>query len=458
MSLETDIRKVTRFYLSTGKNKKTGNPHVVEESVDKFSQELISQYKKHKINFSKTDSFYLKRKQASGTIKKRLIKNMSHQEEDILSICVKRILDRSFHIKFPNRNSICGLIFNLMPAVIQMTDFSIIRFDFKDYFNSINNRYVFEKFIKSEILHGDELDLIKLYVSQIDIAYAGLRPSNSIAEIAATYFDNELKSLLNQYGLIFYERYIDDGLIILNQHISENEIKSLLLQTIKKIFNDRDIENEFELRNKVCLNEKKFDYISCRDVKQKDGDFSFLGYSFHLFKKESRIGIKYGITKEKQVKYLNRLKKLILLCYKENKNVDEYLNYRLLEHRIRCFVTRQVYTLRNLKSYTWKSKGFIANYKELRYIVDTELIDESTRDFLANIVKQAFEELQITPPHYVNKYSLLVNLKKNRTLVFVPGIGYDLKSLRAMCQKVGLKSKNYDALVRDYLIKMKVGY
>ena len=61
MSLETDIRKVTRFYLSTGKNKKTGNPHVVEESVDKFSQELISQYKKHKINFSKTDSFYLKR-------------------------------------------------------------------------------------------------------------------------------------------------------------------------------------------------------------------------------------------------------------------------------------------------------------------------------------------------------------------------------------------------------------
>ena len=48
-----------------------------------------------------------------------------------------------------------------------------------------------------------------------------------------------------------------------------------------------------------------------------------------------------------------------------------------------------------------------------------------------------------------------------RTLLFVESIGIGMEGLLKMCKQIGVElddSKGYDGLVRDYLIKVKVGH
>ena len=52
-------------------------------------------------------------------------------------------------------------------------------------------------------------------------------------------------------------------------------------------------------------------------------------------------------------------------------------------------------------------------------------------------------------------------MKNYRSLLFVELIGIDRVTLEKMCKQVGIDvatGKEYDGLVRDYLIKVKVGH
>ena len=52
-------------------------------------------------------------------------------------------------------------------------------------------------------------------------------------------------------------------------------------------------------------------------------------------------------------------------------------------------------------------------------------------------------------------------LQAYRTLLFVEMIGIDCFALKKMCSQIGIdvtSGKEYDGLVRDYLIKVKVGH
>ena len=57
-------------------------------------------------------------------------------------------------------------------------------------------------------------------------------------------------------------------------------------------------------------------------------------------------------------------------------------------------------------------------------------------------------------------YNLYNNLKKYKTYLFVEKIGINKETLDKMCKQIGIldTSKDYDGLVRDYLIKVKVGH
>ena len=466
MSLESVLRNVLQDHFSEENVKKTGNPKVDREAIEKRFEEIIQKCESSSFDFSKMKNLAITQKKYLHQNKRRYIKSfLASSDEDILSICVKRIIDRNFKLRFPNRNRICKDLFNILPAMLQMSDFTIYRFDFSDYFNSVNSEYVFEKFIRSKIKKRDELNLLSTYVKQTIFAYAGLRPSNSIAEIIALEFDNNIKKRLYNKGLIFYERFIDDGLIIINCHISNDELDSILKDAINCTFHDSAIEIRCTISNNVKINHSKSRYISGKNLQANaSNNFDFLGYSFSLKRDKSNCKncIVYGITEEKRLKYMNRLEKFFRSCYCDKSNEDEYQNFILLEHRIRCFVTRQVYVQRRLKSYTWKVKGFIANYGELRYFAGTNMLEPETDNFLKTVIVKAFDNLKLntTKPPFLNNYCLLENLKKNKTLLFVRGIGYDKPSLERLCTKVhiNLCKKSYDGLVRDYLIKMKVGY
>ena len=55
-------------------------------------------------------------------------------------------------------------------------------------------------------------------------------------------------------------------------------------------------------------------------------------------------------------------------------------------------------------------------------------------------------------------------MQKNKTLLLVDGIGYDYRALVNLCNQIGISNfevggekRTYSSLVREYLIKVKVG-
>ena len=276
------------------------------------------------VDFRKFERFVL----SQGNKKRIVVKYPDlDSAENVLCQCIKQILDKAFHVKYPNRNKIARELFDVMAAIVKMSDFTIVRFDFKNFFNSISTNYVYEKIIKNKISDRLEQELIEKFSLETEYAYAGLSTSNVIAEIIALQFDEFLQKQLWNKGLIFYERYIDDGIIILNQHYEEKGIVSVLDTAVKEIFRNQSIGLDKKCKTcKTSLNRKKFSYIARREIGEHEKMFDFLGYNF-TFHSESNgkmngsldISVQYGITLEKREKYKKRVKKLI----REYKNSDD---------------------------------------------------------------------------------------------------------------------------------------
>lgn len=462
--IEKEIERAIKKVIALDKDTKFKT--ISEEEA--FVDQIKHNFREGIFNFENT-----KRLSLNQSNKKRLVKQYDDQysTENILCQSIKQILDRSFKIRYPNRNKITRMLFSLLPAIIQMSDFTIVKFDFKDYFNSVSSIYVFEKYLKNNISNRREIDLIRKFVYSTKYAYAGLCTSNAIAEIIAKDFDNTIRKTFNRNGLIYYERYIDDSILILNEHLEEDEIKEKLDDVITNIFHDKSF---LCLKCRTAFNNEKFKYISKRKVLNSNCSIDFLGYSFFLFKevknKKEYIRIKYGITEAKRKKYNDRIDKLI--CLYTSKDSPDYNNLELLRHRIAAFTSREVYLTKYFNSNIWRVKGFISNYGELRAFLDTELIEEKTSEYLKNMVYEAFERAGIEKPYFLNwqkkldsGYNLYKNMRRNKTILLVDHIGYDYKSLVELCKKIDIsnidsngKRRGYGNLVRDYLIKVKVGY
>lgn len=415
-------------------------------------------------NFSKSDSIVLNQ---NG--KKRFVKQFVgvYSTESILCQCIKQILDRVFKVKYPNRNKSVKSLFSILTAVRQMSDFTIVKFDFKNYFNSVSAVYVFEKFLKVKLTDRLEIDLINDFAQKTKYAYAGFNTSNVISEIIARHFDETVRKFLISKGVLFFERYIDDGIMIFNEHLEENECRNILYKALESVYKDKTI-NALPKCN-TRFNNNKFVYISRRSITNTPVSFDYLGYEFWLYILNDKIEFKYGITQSKQDKYNKRIDELIL-CYTNNDHPD-FNNLELLRHRILAFTSREVYRNKKFRADVWKVKGFISNYGELRYLLDTGFIKADTEYFLKNMVEEAFTRATIVLPYFLKGshgragYNLFENMKRNKTLLFIEHIGYDYDALVKLCKQIEIsetdkngKRRGYNSLVREYLIKAKVGY
>lgn len=465
MSIEKEIERAVKRTIALDKD----IPSKSATKQEKIISDIKNALNDHAFHFENLKSLIL-----NQCGKKRLVKQYDdlYSPENILCQSIKQILDRTFKIKYPNRNKTTRTLFGVISATIQMSDFTIIKFDFKNYFNSISSIYVFEKYLKYNILDRYELDLIKAFVDSTKYAYAGLRTSNAIAEIIAGYFDKEVRQTFFSNGIIYYERYIDDGILILNEHMEETEIKEKLKAILLNVFHDKTINAP------KCLtkfNKKKFKYISRREILKKPSSIDFLGYEFFLSSPKNNndnltIKIQYGITADKRKKYEDRIDKLIL-SYTDPASPD-YNKLELLRHKIAAFSSREVYMTKHFHSNVWRVKGFISNYGELRYFLDTELIEKNTENYLKKMIDSAFDRARVDKPYFLmggNKlncgYNLYGNMKTNKTILLVNHIGYDYKSLVSLCKQIGInnidkngKRRGYGTLVREYLIKVRVGY
>lgn len=411
-----------------------------EKAIKNIIEDIKKSYIDNDFDFTKFDTIHKKQVNKIRHIKK--YKKLSCEET--LCIYLKRLLDRKYRIQYPNRNEFMHSLFDVINAVRTMHDYTIVKFDFKDYFNSVSSEYVYKKYLVKTSLERDEMNLLEKYVISTKYAYAGFNASNIICEIIAKHFDEVLSLKFRKYGLIFYRRYIDDGILIFNKHVDRDFCLSIINKTIKEIFYDKNIEVENSC--KTCLNTNKFKYISASFLakQNKEDSFNFLGYMFVLkpkFKKENlNTKFKFGITKEKIEKYSKRVDDLV-------KEYKKHGNMELLQHQIKAFSCRCVYQISKNGYLTWKTKGFISNYQELRYRLDC--LTEETEEILRYSIINAFKNNRVPIPYFLKvkddecSYNLYNNMKKYKTLLFVERIGI---------------GKDYNGLVREYLIKVKVGH
>lgn len=454
MSITKEITKIIEYQNSTLLLKDKEN----KTTINALIQQAIDDYENGNYDFT---SFKEVNKKQIGKIRRtKSYENFSC--EKTLCIYLKRTLDRKFHVRYPNRNEYMHSLFNVISALHNMNDYSILRFDFEDFFNTVSSEYVFNKYISKISLERFQITLFEKFVTNTKYAYAGLNTSNILCEIIAKDFDDVLSLKLKNHGLIFYRRYIDDGILVFNKRVEEALCISIINEAIQEVFFDKSIAVKYCCKTR--LNNTKTKYISARDLatSKKSDDFDFLGYQFELspnFDAHNKIKttFKYGITQKKIDKYSKRIDDLVK-AYQIDGNME------LLRHRIKAFTYRTVYQLPKYKSLIWKTKGFISNYQELRYRLDYLTVD--TKDFLENAIVKAFAKNKINIPYFLKVkkeesiYNLYNNMKKYRTLLFVESIGISKDTLDKICKQIGIwdMTKSYDGLVRDYLIKVKVGH
>lgn len=370
--------------------------------------------------------------------------------ENFICHYLKKHLDKVFKIKYASRSKIINLLFNTISALKNMNDFVIIRADFKSFFDSVLSRFVYEKYVLSSLLPREDKDILEKYIGEYKYCYAGLCLSNGMTEIVCRDFDKKLKAKLTSYGVIFYERYVDDMLIMLNSYVSQNEIMNVINETISETFGTCPV--------KLNTSPGKFSYISRRGLSASQG-FNFLGYEFFINESNGKISFQYGITQKKRKRYSNIIERAFA---QYAVNHDE----ELLRQRIKIFSSRVVIARQLMEtSFDWLTKGVIANYNELRNY--TDYLHGDTKYFLENLYYGLLRKYHLKRPYFIPKncneksmYNLLDNMMRNRTLLFEKNIGIPQEVLVNWILKIDAsyssQGKNYYRIVIDYLEKIKI--
>lgn len=421
-----------------------------EETLDYNVSKAQKDIKEQAYDFSKHD-----KKVYTQNGKKRLIYSFDTlSTENILCHYLKQEIDNTFRVKYASRPKIMNLFFNTLPAIKDMNDFVIIRADFRDFFNSILTEHVFNNYIRNSILRRADKDIIEQYVNEFQYCYAGLCLSNELAEIVCRDFDRLIKAKLEQYGIVFYERYVDDILIILKSYIDKDTFLNIADSVIKDVFGECP----------VSLNKDpdKFSFITCRDLQHAAlsagssvEKIVFLGYEFHIFcSNYNIITFKYGISKKKRDRYKHVIEEAFIQ-YRNTYDVE------LLRQRLKLFSSRIVIarTLGN-NSVEWLTNGIISNYSELRYHLGD--LDNETKRYLKNLFTDILSQYGLETPYFMNAYNenensiynLYSNLKRNRSIIFERKIGVQrsilLKWIRKIAPDYAESGKSYYQIVMEY--------
>jgi len=417
-----------------------------EDEVESKVKEYVKNIKDKRYDFSNCNKeIYTQGK------KKRVIYSFDDNSvEAVLCKYLKRRLDYIFRIKYPSRNKIINSLFGTLPVIKDLNDFVIIRADFKSFFDNVISKYVYTNYIEESSLSRADKQLFENYVNTFKFCYAGLCLSNVMTEIICSDFDKNLRAKLDEYGVVYCERYVDDILIVLNSYISQTDIENLINDSIKEIFGICPVE----------INLHKYKYICKRRISDSQ-DFDFLGYNFILkYDIESnKISFLFGITEKKRKKYYNRFKQAF---YEYSINHD----IELFRQRTKIFSTRVVITkaLGN-NSFQWVAKGVVANYNELRYHLDC--LDSETEKFLRNTYFNLIRELGLPMPYFIkdslngeSAYNLYSCLKRNRSTIYDNKIGTKMNDLVAKVKKIKPSyycgTKTYFQIVSEYLEMLKM--
>ena len=155
--------------------------------------------------------------------KTRLVYEIKGTNEKIALKYLKKRLDLEFSIKYANRNCVMRELFSIIENISCLGEFTIFRFDFKNFFESVDARKIYDNYIEDTNLKRFEKNLLKQLTELYNYCYAGLPTSNAFVEIIASRFDLILKSKFRDKGLCFYARYVDDGILVFNEKVKQDD-------------------------------------------------------------------------------------------------------------------------------------------------------------------------------------------------------------------------------------------
>ena len=346
-------------------------------------------------------------------------------------------------------------ILNYLENAITFDHFTIIRFDFKNYYNNLSSEYIYEKFIKNFKLTSEERYFLEEYVKQVPYCFAGLGTSNYFAEIMDSYIEEQLEIAFNKIGNAVCFHYGDDFNIFIDKKLNKDFSLNLILSIIQNIFHDKNILSNTFNKEKIHTEGNKFTLLTNDDLPIT---FNFLGYEYLIFKKDDKIDFTYGTIDYTINKYKQNLKD-VLNEYKDNTEAQRIIII-MQTHKISYPNPSLFNDDKNI------SPRFNEQTKCLKF--KPNKLNEKTVYFLKNAIFDVYKELNLNLPYFLKdknencKYNLYNNLIKGKFLFFKSNGGVSKHQLIKMAKPFD-KNKNFDSLsyneIAVYLAeKTKINY
>lgn len=417
-----------------------------EEEVIQLSDKYAEKIEKNDYDFSQYNSNLF----TQGKKKRKIYSYDKLSLENVICHYLKREIDRIFEIRYASRGKIINLLFNTLPVIKNLNDFVIIRADFKSFFDSVLTKHIYERYIKNSLLERKDKEILSDYINEFEYCYAGLCLSNGMTEIVCRDFDKHLKAKLERYGVFYYERYVDDMLVMLNSYISKDLFIKIVNEVIREVFGNCPV--------KLNTKQDKFTYISQRSLVSFQ-KFNFLGYEYGIKYGNKKYKFSFGITDKKRKKYTNLVERAFIE-FKKNDDL-ELFRQRLKIYSARIVIARRL----GGNTFEWLTKGVVANYNELRFHMED--LEGQTKDFLQNTYINLLAKYRINSPYFLinsdkedSIYNMYSTMKRNRSIVFEESIGFSRKDIVKWIKKINPgysdTNKNYYRIVVEYLNMLKV--
>lgn len=279
-------------------------------------------------------------------VKNKDVFSIGNKVEDIfVSKHIQTVLSTLFETKINNRDII---ISRLSTLAKELSPKYIIRADVANFYESIDHKKLLD------ILHSSS----KLSVAPRRIITQLIRQYRSItgnekglprgvgisAHLSEIYMSDIDKNIQSIHDITYYERYVDDMIIIFSPRKKENTLS--YLKSISNILNNFGLSFNSKTKEIDLYN-------------QSNKNFEYLGYKFEVT--SSSCSVKISSAK------LQKVRKRIDKSFDEyNKNLKKIPNksYQLILLRLK-FLTG------NTQLHNSKSKAFIGVYFSNRFITET---------------------------------------------------------------------------------------
>lgn len=219
----------------------------------------------------------------------------------------------AYRVQMPNRNLVVDQIITLLQENVP---FSILKFDVKSFFESIDRDELFSELDYDLGLTTESRSLLYDLFSNPHLPSngipRGLPVSSILAELSIRPFDRAIRTLPQVY---FYTRFVDDILIFVSSNPAKvrNNVKQASTSFSIPLNEAKEDTQTVECANKKGMiappNSKCFPSCRCKPSDAKVLTLTFLGYCFHFYSvplltkpADSRIKISLAQTKIQKLK------------------------------------------------------------------------------------------------------------------------------------------------------------